>query len=152
MRLITDFKRKLRKEIGARLAQLRETLELSKNKMAGKINISRAAFQRNEEGQWFPEYSTLVKLSSVFGVSLDWLLVNKGPMYYKQKIAETEKTDDDSVKSRNGSLVMREEYRDLLDNLEKYPVLRYEVLLQVQKFLENKQGQPGPVQAKEQES
>jgi len=145
MRLITDFKRKLRKDIGARLAQLRETLELSRNKMAGKINISRAAFQRNEEGQWFPEFSTLVKLSSVFGVSLDWLLVNRGPMYYKQKIAETEGNERDS-------LLMREEYRELLDNLEKYPVLRYEVLLQVQKFLENKQGQPGPVQPKEQES
>lgn len=147
MRFRTEFKRKLRKEIGARLAQLRETLDLSRNKMAGMINIDRAAFQRNEEGQWFPEYSTLVKLSSAFGVSLDWLLVNKGPMYYKEKIAETEK-------GQSGSMVMREEYQDLLDNIEKYPVLRYEVLLQVQKFLESKQGQPGPSasQTKEQES
>ena len=146
MRYISDIKRKLRKEIGARLGQLRETLEMSGNKMASMIAIDRSALLRNEVGQYFPEYSTLVKLSSVFGVSLDWLLVNKGPMYYNEKIVE--------LGDKSNKIVIREEYRDLLNNMEKYPVLRYEVLLQFQKFLESKQGQPvsSSGQTKEQES
>jgi len=147
MRHRSEFKRKLRKEIGARLAQLRETLNLPRTKISGMIGIDRASIQRYEEGQYFPEISTLVTLSGVLGISLDWLLVNRGPMYYNEKIAETEASESDK-------LVMREEYRDLLDNMEKYPVLRYEVLLQVQKFLESKQGQPNPNvgQPEEQES
>lgn len=137
MRHRSEFKRKLRKEIGARLAQLRETLNLPRTKLSGMIGIDRASIQRYEEGQYFPEISTLATLSGVLGVSLDWLLVNRGPMYYKEKIAETDENERDR-------LLLREEYRALLDNMEKYPVLRYEVLLQVQKFLESKQGQPNP--------
>jgi transcriptional regulator with XRE-family HTH domain len=127
MRHRSEFKRKLRKEIGARLAQLRETLNLPRTKLSGMIGIDRASIQRYEEGQYFPEISTLVTLSGVLGVSLDWLLVNRGPIYYKEKIAKTDENERDR-------LLMR----------EKYPVLRYEVLLQVQKFLESKQGQPNP--------
>jgi len=41
-------------------------------------------------------------------------------------------------------MVLRDEYRELLDNMEKYPVLRYEILLQAQKFLESQQGLHGP--------
>jgi transcriptional regulator with XRE-family HTH domain len=147
MRHRSEFKRKLRKEIGARLAQLRESLNLPRTKISGMIDIDRASIQRYEEGQYFPEISTLATLSGVFGVSLDWLVVNRGPMYYKEKIAETGENERDR-------LLMREEYRDLLDNMEKYPVLRYEVLLQVQKFLESKQGQsvPSVGQPEEQES
>jgi transcriptional regulator with XRE-family HTH domain len=133
MRHRSEFKRKLRKEIGARLAQLRETLNLPRTKLSGMIGIDRASIQRYEEGQYFPEISTLVTFSRVLGISLDWLLVNKGPMYYKEKMPETE--ENEGVK-----LLMREEYRDLLDNMEKFPVLKYEVLLQVQKFLEIRQG------------
>jgi len=82
MRFKTEFKKKLRKDLGARLCHLRESLELSRNKMAGLLNVTRSAFQRNEEGRWFPEYTTSLKLSEVFNVSMDWILANKGPMYH----------------------------------------------------------------------
>jgi hypothetical protein len=46
---------------------------------------------------------------------------------------------------------LKEEYRELLEYMEKFPVLRYELLLQFQKFLREQQGQQGPILAKKEE-
>lgn len=131
MRIRSELKRKLRKDLGQRLGQLRETLELSRNKVAGMLNVHRGSLQRNEEGKALPEISTLFKLSETFDVSMDWLFFNKGPMFYKQKTAEEKEREQNPINA------LPEEYRELLEHMEKLPVLRYEILLQFRRFLQD---------------
>ncbi|MCP5051203.1 MAG: helix-turn-helix transcriptional regulator [bacterium] len=131
MRRKTKLKRDLRNGLGQRLKTLREGMKLSRNQFAGMLNRTRTTFQRNEEGDSFPEYSTLFKLSEKFDVSIDWLLCNKGPMYYKEKQA-----DPNPMENHNCMDSLKEEYRELLTYMEEIPVLRYEILLSFRKYLE----------------
>ncbi|MCX6579576.1 MAG: helix-turn-helix transcriptional regulator [Candidatus Aminicenantes bacterium] len=88
MRVKTELKKKLRRDFGVRMRQLRETQGLTGTKMAGMLQIDRGTLKRHEDGQWMPEYPILLKISNAFDVSMDWLLFNKGPIFYKQKDLE----------------------------------------------------------------
>ncbi|MCP5103353.1 MAG: helix-turn-helix domain-containing protein [bacterium] len=136
MRIKSEFKRKLRISMGNRLKQLRKSMELSRNKMAAMINVNPTTLLRNEDGSSFPEYSTLSKLAETFDVSMDWLLCNKGPMLYKKKI---EDENYDPMANHDCMDALPNEYRELLENMDELPVLRYEILLHFRKYLqENK--------------
>jgi DNA-binding XRE family transcriptional regulator len=137
MRLRTELKRKLRKQLGTRLEQLRDTLELSRNKMAARLDVHRVTLQRNEDGRALPEISTLLKLSNAMDVSMDWLFFDKGPMFYKQK------TDEEQNKPVHNCMdALPPDYRELLEYMDKFPVLRYEILLQFRKFLKDNKESP----------
>jgi transcriptional regulator with XRE-family HTH domain len=139
MRKKSELKRNLRKGLGDRLAQLRHSLEMSRNKMASTIDIHRVTFQRNEEGRALPEISTLFKLSETYDVSMDWLLFNKGPMVYKEKAAETQQADQE----HDCMDILPKDYRELLEYMDKLPILRYEILLHFRKYLQDNSELPG---------
>lgn len=151
MRVKSEHKKQLRKDLGRRFRQFRETQEISQKRMAEMLGINRISLYRHEEGKWFPEYSILHRISEAFDLSMDWLLFNKGPVLYSQKEQEAKaaalkKEAEEKHDCRN---VLKEEYRELLDYMERFPVLRYELLLQFQEFLRKQRGVQSPPITKE---
>ncbi len=71
--------------VASRLKIVREQAGCTGRAMASRLGITPGGYTKNEQGMNFPRLDTLQRLSEVFHVSLDWLLLNKGPMYYKEK-------------------------------------------------------------------
>lgn len=59
-----------------RIAEQRKLHDLSQEELATKLNISQKSISKYERGDRRPSYETLVAMSSVFGVSVDYLLGN----------------------------------------------------------------------------
>lgn len=57
-----------------RIAELRKSLGLSQEELAAKLNISQKSISKYERGDRRPSYEVLVAMSSLFGVSTDYLL------------------------------------------------------------------------------
>ena len=74
----TDKIRMLRKEKG-----------ISQEELASQLDVSRQAVSKWENGQGFPEMETVLRISNLFGVSLDYLFKDDG--------SEEKGTTDESV-------------------------------------------------------
>jgi transcriptional regulator with XRE-family HTH domain len=123
-------RRKLLGAIGSRLRKIRFTLGYSQDKMAALFGIHRTGYTKNENGETLLSLHAQTVLSDNYNISLDWLLCNKGPMYYKEKVPGQE----------FGMEVVREDVQELLQHMERLPLLRYEVLSFFQRFkVENKE-------------
>jgi hypothetical protein len=59
----------------------------------------------------------LKKIRETLGVSLDWLILDKGPMFYKEK------------DYNNTLAALPPEIQELVTEMEQVPVLKYEILL-----------------------
>ena len=60
--------------LGTRIASLRQTHGLSQAQLAQKLHISTSTVGMYEQGRREPSVDTLISLSQLFGVSLDYLL------------------------------------------------------------------------------
>lgn len=60
--------------LGTRIASLRQGFGMSQAELAERLHISSSAVGMYEQGRREPSVDTLVALSQVFGVSLDYLL------------------------------------------------------------------------------
>ena len=60
--------------LGTRIASLRQSYGFSQAELARKLHISTSAVGMYEQGRREPSVETLVALSHLFGVSLDYLL------------------------------------------------------------------------------
>ena len=57
-----------------KLQHLRASRKLSQEELAGRLDVSRQAVTKWENGQAFPDFPNLVRLSELFGVSIDRLV------------------------------------------------------------------------------
>ena len=57
-----------------KLQHLRASRKLSQEELAGRLDVSRQAVTKRENGQAFPDFPNLVRLSELFGVSIDRLV------------------------------------------------------------------------------
>ncbi len=130
-------------QIGTRLRKLREQFNLSQGVMARRFDLSNSGYFKNETGNSFPGLRTLYRLSTEHGISMDWLLFGKGPMYYKGKEKEVEleraveQLKKELVKKeeeKNASIDMKPEVRELLDYMAGIPLLYHEILVHFQDF------------------
>lgn len=62
------------KSIGRRIAGLRRKHNMTQSSLAQKLNISDKAVSKWENGQGFPDITAFPLLSSLFGVSVDYLM------------------------------------------------------------------------------
>lgn len=63
------------KELGARLQKLRRQAGMSQQELADQLHVSRQSISKWELGTATPDLDNLVRLSKLFGVSLDELVL-----------------------------------------------------------------------------
>jgi transcriptional regulator with XRE-family HTH domain len=112
--------RGIAQNIGARLRRLRNQHNYTRPEMAAELGIHRTAYYKNETGETFPGSNTLYRLQKHFNISIDWLLFNKGPMHFKDKLQPAEKTP--------GLAEQVPEVREMLDVMARDPQLKHEIL------------------------
>lgn len=66
--------------VPARIRERRKFLDLTQRALADKLGVSLTTVTDWETGKADPNYSNLIALSQVFGVSTDWLLKGEGPV------------------------------------------------------------------------
>ena len=113
-------KKSLMKDIGFKLSKIRKTFKFRSMEMAGRLDVGRSSYARNEYGETPPKLMTLYNLANNFNISLNWLLLNEGPMHLKEK--ETKKEPEPSPGPPD-------DVKEMVEIMEKVPVLRYKALL-----------------------
>ncbi len=118
--------------VGQRLRTLRKQLNFSVREMAGRLGILSTSYYKNESGETVPSMLSLYRLHKDIGISMDWLLFNSGPMYYKTKETEQQKLEEKKAPGLE-ELVPAEE-KELLEHMGEDPVFRHRVLLYFYKY------------------
>ena len=59
---------------GENLRTLRRKKNISQEELAGKLNVSRQAVSRWEQGNGYPEMEKMIALSRILDVTLDYLV------------------------------------------------------------------------------
>jgi transcriptional regulator with XRE-family HTH domain len=112
--------KRLMRELGQRLRKLRKELGFLQGEFARLLGIGKTSYAKYENGESFPRVPFLQGIGAAYDVSLDWLLLQKGAMFRKEKGG-----------SGQGS---PEEIWELLDHMEHIPLLRYGVLQYFHQF------------------
>jgi transcriptional regulator with XRE-family HTH domain len=72
------------KGIASRITAIRKGQKFTRLQMAEALNLSPNAYTKYERALNFPSFKSQAILSEKFGISLDWLLLNKGVMYLSE--------------------------------------------------------------------
>lgn len=67
----------LKEEVGKRLKECRDSLNLSQRDVAKLLGVAQPVYQRFEKGIFECSYEQLLRLSEIFDVSLDYLFGKK---------------------------------------------------------------------------
>ncbi|MCP5051445.1 MAG: helix-turn-helix transcriptional regulator [bacterium] len=123
-------------EIALRVRKVRRTHGYSGKNLAGHLNLSRSSYYRLEGAKSRPSLTTLINLAHTLNISLDWLILNRGEMYYEGKTTPAVET-----KSTTDTLDLKElsdDIKELLEHIREIPLLRYEVLTTFYRFKEDR--------------
>ncbi|MET1248679.1 helix-turn-helix domain-containing protein [Sporolactobacillus sp. STCC-11] len=71
-------------DLGSRIKEARERLNLSQDELAEKMDISRQAISKWETGKSYPDIEKILKLSDIFNLSLDELV--KGDKTFQENL------------------------------------------------------------------
>ncbi len=61
-------------DFGKRIKALRKAKHLTQDQIAARISVTKAMVSAYETGIRYPSYDIMIKLSRIFGVSVDYLL------------------------------------------------------------------------------
>ncbi len=125
--------------VGRQMLKLRKHLNYSCGEMSRKLGLSGSGYYKNENGITFPRVDTLDLLQRDFDISMDWLIFNKGPMLYGER--HPEKRDEKEFLNLEK---LSSHVRELLEYMERDPLLQHEVLVHFYKYKERK-GHQGSV-------
>src|SRR5699024_4466541 len=89
------------KMYGKHLKELREAKKLSQDQVAKELNVSRQAISKWENDKTFPDIDNLIRLSRLYGVTLDKLV---GVEREKEETAE-KKTEEEKTGCSNQSIL-----------------------------------------------
>lgn len=67
--------------LSARITNLRKSKGLSQSQLASELSISASAVGMYEQGRRVPDLSTLIAISDLFDVSLDYLITGEEHQY-----------------------------------------------------------------------
>jgi len=112
--------------IGRRLKKIRKQLDYSIPKMAGALGLSYNGYYKNEINRAVPGGATMYSLQKNFNVSMDWLLFEKGPMFFKDK--------SQPVETYLVNANQTPELLELLNAMEKNLQLKHEIMAYFYKF------------------
>lgn len=66
-----------KKDIGERLKSTREKRDIKQNRVAKIIGVHNSTLNKYESGEREPDNETLLKLSSLYDVSVEWILTGE---------------------------------------------------------------------------
>ena len=66
-------------ELGKKIKQLRKFSGMTQEQLAEKLNISRQALSKWENGTSMPDVESVVRISMLFQISLEELLIKEVP-------------------------------------------------------------------------
>jgi transcriptional regulator with XRE-family HTH domain len=118
---------------GNRLKHVRTTLNYSPGQMASKLGIEITTYYKNESEATFPGFNTLNTLQKDYAISIDWLLFNKGPMYFSEKNYTTP-APSPLQRAISELETIIPDIKDLLEHMSHDEVLRYETMLNFYKY------------------
>lgn len=120
----------LNKQFVNRISILRQNSAYSKKNMADFFNTSQNTYRRYERGEILPGFLSLYSVAMKLGISLDWLVGGRGPVFYQEK-GEKKSTE---VVPGTIQQVFSPEIANLIDHIERIPLLRDEMLAFFYKF------------------
>lgn len=86
--------------IAEQLKRLRIEKQLSQDALAEQLHISRQSISKWENGDATPDLDHIILLSSIFGVSLDYLVLGKKTEKTIERVVEKEVVDIPSLIKR----------------------------------------------------
>ena len=96
--------------IGERLVEERKKLHLTQEELGLKLNISRQAISKWESGLCLPDTANLIKLSSLFSCSVDYILRGN-----EREIENKEETKKDNTGTTRKIFTMKFFPRVIMD-------------------------------------
>ncbi len=117
--------------------EVHEDLKLSPEELAAHFGVVRTTYVKNETGSTFPSYPSLHVLSHTFNVSLDWLIADKGPRYFREKELETTPSPVKTELESAPVLPLDKEEQELVACMAQIPLLKHEVMAFFLRFKEN---------------
>ncbi|NIM11416.1 MAG: helix-turn-helix domain-containing protein [Candidatus Aminicenantes bacterium] len=99
--------------IGSRLKKVRLHFGHTQKKMAAYFGMGSNAYGKAENGYNAPGLKIFYILATRFGISLDWLVLGWGSMFYEKKTADDE---------------LSREINEMLGLIDKLPLVRHLIL------------------------
>ena len=111
--------------LGERIKALRKQNNLSQEQLAEKLNVSRQAVSKWESNTAYPDISNLILLRDIFGVTLDYLVIDNNKIE-SEDINESNNSSNDKkwyniklkTKKRNYEEDSEEDYEEAEDDYE----------------------------------
>ena len=113
-------------EIGRRLVELRKHYGCSQKEMAEKMGLSINTYRKNEVGINYPSVLIIDRLRNRLGVSLEWYLFGRGPVFWADVIDRNEKIAPNDV--------LGQEIEEMTGMIKKVPIIRHALLLYFQEL------------------
>jgi transcriptional regulator with XRE-family HTH domain len=113
-------------EIGSRLLELRKHYGCSQREMAEKVELSINTYRKNEMGINYPSVLIIDRLRNRLGVSLEWYLFGRGPVFWADVIDAREKSAPDGV--------LGQEIEEMTGMMKEVPLIRHAILLYFQEL------------------
>ena len=110
----------IQENFSSRLTELRKSLHYSRGQMAAYFMVNRGTYRKYELGLMMPGFTSLYGVAVKLGVSLDWLVCGRGPVYFKEI---QEKLEKQEVHETNPP-----EITNLLDHMNRIPLFCNEIL------------------------
>ncbi len=124
-------------QVGGRLNQLRSHLGIAQDQMADRLGIRLVTYGKNERGEHLPVLRTVLTLRRGLGVSLEWLLFGRGPMFEKDWRAEIHREARQETREELAREVKKEihsedvftrEVAEMIELMKAVPLLRHKVM------------------------
>lgn len=132
-------RKELVEEISIRMRTLRKAFRYSRKVMANKLGASESSIYKTEKGKNSPDLWSYYGLAKTLNVSLDWIIAGKGEMMYKEPPAKVEPEPVESVaEPAPGEIALRTDISELLEHMDRIPLLRYKVLTMFHEFKDEK--------------
>jgi transcriptional regulator with XRE-family HTH domain len=113
-------------EMGRRLVELRKHYGCSQKEMAEKVELSINTYRKNERGMNYPSVLIIDRLRNRLGVSLEWYLFGRGPVFWADVIDAREKIASNDV--------LGQEIEEMTGMIKKVPIIRHALLLYFQEL------------------
>lgn len=110
--------------IASRIAIIRKEKQLSNKEMAAQLGISTNDYRKYERAIYSPQIYILELLARRFGISLNWFILNKGPMYSNDVETALQKPNVPP----DAMMVTSPEIKELIGFMEDNPVHKFQLL------------------------